>query len=122
MKDTITFPFFDESQTVRITKGEYELCGLALQAWCYTKDDDDDKGYWEEWNDLTVFLTPTFGPYAYVNASENAALLEELVRAGYAKPTGRIGNSGFATYPFCEFDDNWLDGLMTTSEFLDSIE
>lgn len=92
-------------------KARYVYGGVAIEVWC-----TEDGKFWEPYATLTKNLGD-FPPTscAYLDANNVPDLVEFVVDNGWCK---RIGEkqSGFCTYPFVEFTDEFLDGICIGEE------
>lgn len=91
-------------------KAYYVYGGIAIEVWC-----DGEYG-WEPYATLTKCLGD-FPPThcAYLDSNNVPDLVEFVIGKGWCEQVGE-GASGFCTYPFVEFTDEFLNEICVTEE------
>lgn len=75
---------------------------------------DEEEEYWEPWCDLTVNLPGCVlaKNEAYLDTNNcNPEIIRCLFDKGYVIDTGKVGHSGFCTYPLVRFTEEFLNGM-----------
>lgn len=95
---------------IAFEKTLYVYDGVAVEVWCR------EENYWTPYATLTKNLGD-FPPThcAYLDANNVPDLVEFVIGNGWAEQVGE-GRSGWCTYPFVEFTDEFLDEVCVCEE------
>ena len=98
---------YNTVETLRFQIGMYDFDkSLAVQAFSQSEDCAD---YWEPYGTITVCLSVGCADNcAFVDTNNLPSIDAVLEKAGVAKRTGRMQQSGFCVYPEMRFNTNIL--------------